>query len=182
MSDFDSPYACEYTYAKKAEGKNLLARVLLVLVYVAFVGGFFGFCYFTRIIPLFAVCPIFLWMLIFFTWRYVSYDYYFELRTGVLTLGRSTVRKKREIRVAKYSVTLKDASAVGPLPSGEVKLSGAARVYDFSGTKHSENRIAITSNHSGRDEICILECTRPLCKLIMSYNKSAELTELMNRL
>ena len=88
MSEYDSPYASEYTYAKRAEGLNLIARVALVFLYAAFVGGFFGLCYYTRIIPLFAVCPIFLWMLVFFTWRSVSYDYYFEFRSGILTVGK----------------------------------------------------------------------------------------------
>ena len=182
MNEYDSPYACEYTYARHAEGSNKLMRILLVLVYIGFVGGFFAFCYFTRIIPLFAVCPIFLWMFIFFTWRYVSYDYYFEFRNGTLTLGRSIIRKKREMRKAKYSIVIKDASAIYPIPKGVVKFSGAVCVRDFSGTVNSESRIAVALNKSGRDEIYILECTRPLAKLITSYNKSAELSDMINRL
>ena len=182
MSEFDSPYACESTYSKKAEGVNALARLLLVLLYVAFVGGFFGFCYISRIIPLFAVCPIFLWMLIFFTWRLVDYDYYFEFRTGTLSVGRSVVRKKREIRKPKYTVTVKDASAIYGLPRGKVKFSSSVKVYDFSGTRNSECRIAIVTKSDKKEEICIVECTRPLAKLIMSYNKSAELTEMLNKL
>ena len=181
MSDFDSPYACDFTYTRCAEGKNKLGRILLVLVYVAFVGAFFGFCYWSRIIPLFAVCPIFLWMLIFFTWRYVSYDYYFEFRTGVLTVGLSRIRKKREIRTPKRSITVKEAASIYPIPSGKVKFSRAVRLYDFSGTKNSECRIAVVTERRGKEEIYILECTRPLAKLLSSY-KSAELSELLNRL
>ena len=182
MSEFDSPYSCEFTYSKRAEGKNLLARMALLLLYIAFVGGFFAFCYFTRIVPLFAVCPIFLWMLIFFTWRYVSYDYYFEFRSGLLTIGKLKVRKKREIRTPKYSVTVKDAKEIYPIPAGRIDTGKCTPVYDFSGSVASDKRIAIVSEKSGRDEMCILECTRPLAKMIMSYNKTAELAEFMNRL
>lgn len=182
MSDFDSPYACEFSYSKHAEGKNFLARLGLIALYVAFVGGFFGVCYFSRFIPLFAVCPIFLWMLVFFTWGYVKYDYYFEFSKGVLTVGKTKTRKKREIRTAKYSVKVKDAEAIYPITSGRVKFSRETDLHDFSGTIHSDNRIAVVTHKGKRQEICILECTRPLAKLLGSYNKSAELGEMLNRL
>ena len=60
----DSPGYSEYVVAKKAEGKNLLLRILLITLYVLF--ALFYFLFFTVVLPivmLIALLPLFAWRL-----------------------------------------------------------------------------------------------------------------------
>ena len=50
MTVTDSPGYAEYAVAKKAEGKNLLLRILLITLYVSFALAYFIF--FTAVIPI----------------------------------------------------------------------------------------------------------------------------------
>jgi len=78
MNEFDSPNYTEFSYEAKAEGKIKIMRILAIIGYVAFVAAYFLVCYITRVIPAFAIAPIFTWILIFFTWSLVKFDYISE--------------------------------------------------------------------------------------------------------
>ena len=112
MSEMDSPFFCEYTYERRAEGTRLAVRTLAVVGYVLFVALYFLIVYFTRLIPLFALCPVALWILIYFTWPIISYDFYFEFRTGTLTVGTEARRKRRTKRSPKLAVQVKYADKI----------------------------------------------------------------------
>ena len=111
MPDTDSLNAAEDAYEKRSEGRLKTMKTLLILLYVAFVGGFFGFCVGTRIVPLFAICPIFTWILVFFTWPIVKFDIYYTFEHG--TLYFSKVYRSLKGRTKK--------------PLTEVKVSAATR-------------------------------------------------------
>jgi hypothetical protein len=178
MSELDTPFYCENTYAKRAEGHILVMRLLFVLMYIAFVAAFFAVCYFTKLIPIFALCPVFLWMLVFFTWKYVNYDYFFEFKTGTLTLGRIAGKKKVPSRKPKLEIHVKDAERIVPISAGRVKFSDVKHVYDFSGSIASDKRIAVVFVKNGVTCAAVLECTKALARLITIYNKdTAELAE-----
>ena len=81
MNEFDSPNYAEFSYDVKSEGKVRTMRIMAILGYAAFLLLYFLICYATRMIPVFAIAPIFTWILVFFTWSYVKYDYYFEFKT-----------------------------------------------------------------------------------------------------
>ena len=78
MDETYSPNYAEYTYEKKAEGKMRILKYLLIVGYVLFVALYFLICYITRLIPLFALCPLITWIMVYFTWHYVSYDVYYN--------------------------------------------------------------------------------------------------------
>ena len=80
----DSPGYSEYVVAKKAEGKNLLLRILLITLYMLFALSYFLF--FTVVLPivmLIALLPLFVWMLVFFTWRYASVEIEYQMNSGI---------------------------------------------------------------------------------------------------
>ena len=101
MNEFDSPNYAEYVYDKKAEGKLLLARALMIALYALFFGGLFAFCCITRIIPLFAIGPLLTFILYLCTWRFVSYDCYFEFKMGVIELGHVRLKKSERRKNAQ---------------------------------------------------------------------------------
>ena len=171
MSDMDSPNYAEFSYEKKSEGKNKLCRMLLVVGYILFTVLFFLVCYLTKLIPVFAVAPIFVWMLVFFTWRLVSYDMYFEFRSGTLTLGRIRVRKSGRLKKPMLTVKVKDAEEIAPFDS-TVSTDGA-KVYEFSESSTSQSRIFVRFTENGAPALAIFEGTARLGKLLTSFCPNA---------
>lgn len=174
MNEMDTPFSCEYTYDRRAEGVRLAIRLAVIFCYVLFVAAFFLVVYFTRLIPLFALCPVALWIIIYFTWPYLNFDYYFEFRAGVLVLGTERKRRRGRKRSPKLEIRVKDAEKICPIPAGRVKLSGVHKCYDYSGTKRSDKRLEIVYASNGKRCAAILECTPALAKMLRSYSRNSE--------
>ena len=79
----------EYGVEKKGEGKNRIARILLVCLYIVFSSLYAGFFISVRIPHLIAILPILLWILIFFTWRLVKYDCEYRIEKGEMIFSHS---------------------------------------------------------------------------------------------
>ena len=169
MNEYDSPNYHEYSYDKKGEGRLLLGRILLIILYVAFSVGYFLFCTTTKILPIFALWPIFLWMLVFFTWRLVSYDCYFEFRSGMLEVGRVKVKKSGRRKSPRLSVQVKTAEYIAPLAESQEMLSSLGRVYDYSSSCASPHRILIVFDKDGARSGLIIEGTARLATLLASF-------------
>lgn len=167
-----SPNFTEYVYDKKAEGNILFGRVLLVIFYALFVVGFFLFCYISRIIPLFALCPFVTWVLVFFTWRFVSFDVYYTFEHGRLEVGKMRDVKNARIKNPALTVECKNVVYVArysdALSSG--KLDGV-RLYDFSQKLASYNSIVVLYTDEGKKVAVVVEATDRLVKLLKSFVK-----------
>ena len=172
MSDFDSLNSADFSYEKKGEGKNKLLRALLICGYVLFMIVFFLACYLSKLIPVFALSPLFLWMLIFFTWRLVSYDMYFEFSSGVLTLGRVRIRKSGAKRTPQLSISAKSAKEIAPFDAS-VSIGADEKLYDFSASPSSDKRIFIRFEKDGAPSIAIFEGTARIGKLLAAYSEIA---------
>lgn len=172
MSDMDSPNYAEFSYEKKGEGKNKLLRILLIIGYFLFAVLFFLACYLSGLIPVFAVAPIFVWMLVFFTWRLVSYDMYFEFQSGTLTLGKIRVRKSGRLKKPMLTVTVKDAEEIAPFDSS-VSFAENTKIYDFSSSPSSASRIFIRFKKDSAPAVAIFEATARIGKLLTSFCPNA---------
>ena len=124
MSEFDSPNYAEYVYERKAEGTLLLARILMITAYVLFAGAFFVVCYTVGIIPVFAICPLLLFIIWLCTWRLVSYDYYYEFKAGTLELGAVRLKKSDRRKFPKLTVHIRDVEYADEYPGDSEKLAG----------------------------------------------------------
>jgi len=92
MENFSPNYA-EFAYTQKSEGAVLLRRVLMVVFYFAYIVGFFIFATTSKLLALFAIGPLTLYIIVLCTWRLVVYDLYVEFSKGTLHLGRIKVSK-----------------------------------------------------------------------------------------
>ena len=174
MNEFDSPNYTEYTYDKKAEGRMLFLKWLLIIGYVLFVGAFFLACYITRIIPLFAICPVVTWVVIYFSWRLVSYDVYYTFEHGHMEIGKVTVRKNGNIKAPKIKLEVKDAILIAPLSVARDREEyKSARTIDYSSYRASQNLVAIVYESRKGVETVIVENTPKLSKLLARYCKNA---------
>lgn len=168
----DSLNYAEYTVTKRAEGKNLPLRIFLIGVYILFALGYFLF--FTVVLPivmLIALLPLFLWMLVFFTWRYVSLEIEYQIVSGTVSFyhiygGRS--RKK------KFSCKIKDMQTIAPMDrSHEREYSRAVLLRDFRGTKNTPDAYFFTIEKNGKIGAVYFEATSKTLKSFRYYNSAA---------
>ena len=173
MSEQDSPNYHELVYSKKATGTNLLLRALLIFLYVVFVIGFFLFCYITRFLPIFALCPVFTWMLVFFTWRYVSFDMYYKISGGMIELGRIKTSKNGRRYIPIITIHIKDAKAIC-LFNGKGSHGEFGKVIDLRESPSSKRTILIVTERNSKRVAVLFEGTARAAKLLQSYCPNCE--------
>jgi hypothetical protein len=176
MSEYDSPNFAEFSYTRKSEGRYKVKRCVLIACYALFVGVFFGVVLMTKLIPVFALCPIFLWMLIFFTWRYVSYDFYFEFKEGNLELGKIMGTKNGRKKYPQKKIHIKEALFIAPYADEEskIKIIEAKKIYDFSASNISDKRILIIYKEGCDTVAAIFEGTAKMAKLCASFCQNSQ--------
>ncbi len=159
----------EYTVTKHPEGSYLFKRAGMVCFYVLCASAFFLACYLTRLIPVFALCPLLLWILIFFTWRYVNIEYKYTVESGMLRLY--TVYGTRTLR-ENASFHIKDALGFIPLDKSADKLTvfGAEKVYDMRSSSVSpKNPYALLIIKDGIRTAALIEAPAPSVKAVLYY-------------
>ncbi len=160
----------EYTVPRKAEGKNKLARIILVCGYIVFAIAYAGVFISIRIPHLIAVLPIFLWMAVFFSWRYVSYDYEYRVDGGYFTVAKIVGKKKTE----KCRVYVREAIEIRPLRENTARK---CRAYDYRGDgKSPDSYYAVYENNGARECVCF-EATSALVKVLHRLNEKTEVSK-----
>lgn len=174
----------EFVVAQKMEGKWKVRRILAVIGYILFAIVMFGGGFATRLgVPVLALVPMFLWMLIYFTWRYTRPEY--EIATVSNTL-RFTIVYGNRTRRPQVEVEFRQMQKIAPYDE-----AGQAEVKRFAPDK---TWCAVSSMTSGRDiyyaiwqnegkESCVLffEATEQLLKICKYYNSSATVVTKVSR-
>ena len=170
MDELDSLNCAQHGYEKKAEGKLAVLKTFLIIGYFAFVIGFFLFIAITRIVPLFAVCPMFLWILVFFTWPMVKFDIIYTFEHGNLTFYKEFRSLKGKKRRELLAIRVQDAFRIAPY-TGET-LEG--KVYDYtSSTSASGLVFIIAKDKDGHTVSVIFDSLERVNKLLCSFAKEA---------
>lgn len=169
MNEYDSPNFAEYVYDRKNEGKLKLMKNIAICGYALFAGGIFAVLCAFQLFWFVAVLPIFTWMLVYFTWGYISYDYYYEFNHGQMEFGAVRVTKNGRRRRPKLKLVVKEASLAKVYNPGEDSLDGIEKVYDFSESQTSDKRIILFFNDGGKSAAVIFEGTARVAKLIASF-------------
>lgn len=133
MGDFES---YELVVKPRRDAKNKLLRTFFIILYVVFILLWLVFGFVTAFVPLLALAPITLWILIFFTWRYVNVEYEYTEGSGVITFTKiynNRSRKKAlvfDIRSAEYIALSSD-----PETERRVADYDPRREYSFVASK-----------------------------------------------
>ena len=130
MSDFNS---YEFVVEQAREGKWRLARLGMISLYILYAVGLAGLiiALAPALVPLYALVPITLWIIIYFTWRYTSVEYEYSILSGELTFSKIHGGRSRRTQM---TVRLRDASLIAPL-DGDVysaKATAYQPVKEFS--------------------------------------------------
>lgn len=136
----------EFAVRQKIEGKWIVARVCMILLYVSFVLAWLLIGFKTGILtPLLALIPVTTWILVFITWRYVSVEYEYSITSGELTFSKIFGNRSRRTCLR---IMLRDAVRIAPL--------GDAREADFATKYHPEREFSAISSLSAPDVYFIL--------------------------
>ena len=142
-------------------GYVLYALILFVLI--ATVGKLF--------LPLFALVPITLWVIVFFTWPYTSPEYEYSMTSGELTFS---VIYGGRIRKKVFETKIKDMEAIAPLEepySRKIDEFGPASVYEGASSHTSPDAyFAIFANEDGEKCVYYFEATERALKILRHYN------------
>ena len=171
MNEYDSPNYAEYVYDRKNEGNFKKIKTLAILGYVLVSAAAF-IALATTLVWLIAVLPIFIWMMVYFTWGFISFDYYYEFNHGEMEFGKVHSGKGGRRRRPVLKIRVKEAKRAEAYKDG-ANLSGAYKLYDFSESQSSDKRIIIFFEENGKEAAVIFEATAKVARLIASYCKGA---------
>ena len=93
----------DYTVTKKPEGGYLVKRLLMILLYVVFGAVYFFGLALAHLYPLMAFIILLEWILVFFTWRFVSIEYRYETASGAICFYEVYGGKKKKLYEPIYN-------------------------------------------------------------------------------
>ncbi len=169
MSEF-STY--EYVVTQKIEGKWRLKKLLMFLLYIGFIVGWFVFGFWSKMFTLLALMPITLWMLVFFTWRYVKVEYEYSMVSGEVTFSNIYGGRSRKHIV---SFRIKDCTLIAPLGTHGYKIKDYVPEKSYnalSSSKANDAYFAIFERNN-RYAVVYFEATAKALKILRYYNASA---------
>lgn len=172
MNEFES---YEYVIKPPRDGKNRMLRVGLVALYVLFVIAWLFFGLITRIlVPLLALIPLSLWMLVFATWRFVNVEYEYVVESGLITFIKIYGGKSRK-RILQFDI--RDAERILPLGDGETSraLDGfdPQKEYFFADASDPETYVALCCDEDNVRLAITFTADSRIMRMIKLYNSSA---------
>lgn len=177
MDDFNT---YEYAATQKAEGKWLIYRILLISLYVLYAAGYFVFIFITRMIPLGALIPVTLWIIIYFTWKYTRPDYKYIIEAGKLTFYVIYGNKKNHL---KTEIRISSAEKIAPVRDISADISEFAPeiVYNALPCQNTADAYAaLYKNEAGKRCVFYFVATAQALKLLHFYNSRTIITKTAN--
>lgn len=164
----------DYTVAKKPEGKYRLYRLLMIIGYVLFGAGYFIGLAIAHLYPIMAFTPLLVWILVFFTWRFVSIEYRYETVSGGIKFYTVYGGKKKKLAL---DMRIKEFYEITPVNSEtRVRIFGTHydRSYFLSRSENddTDKYFATFKNSEGKECIVYFEATEQLLKILRFYNSN----------
>lgn len=163
----------EYSVAQKREGKWIIYKLALVLAYLAYVAAYFAVIIRTGFVPLGALIPVTLWIIVFFTWRYTSPDYKYAVRSGMLSF---TICYGGRSEKLAFEAHIADATAIVPLCEAKEALARAKRRYSALPCSGAADAYAFLFEKDGKSCVFIFKATRDALKILHFYNDKTKIT------
>lgn len=176
MSEFTT---YEYVVAQKAEGKWKLKKLGMILLYIAFVIAWFIFGFVSKMFPLLALIPLTLWMLVFFTWRYVKVEYEYAMESGNMTISNIYGGRSRKKIV---SFKMKDCSLIAPVSThdSEAKDYAPENIYNALSSEKATDAYFALFELDGKKCVAYFEATEKALKICKYYNSTATVMSKVN--
>ena len=164
----------EFVVTQKIEGKWRMRRMLAIVGYVVFALAFFTLGVTVRLlVPLLALTPLFLWMLVFFTWRYTRPDY--EITTVSNSLRFAIVYGNRTRR-PQLEVEFRKMQKIAPYDDAgqaEVKRFAPDKTYTAVSSMDAPDLYYAIWEEEKNHCVLFFEATEQLLKICKYYNSAA---------
>lgn len=165
----------DYTVTKKVEGDYLLKRILMIVGYVLFGLVFFFGLYMVHLYQFIAFIVLVEWIVVFFTWRYVSIEYRYETMSGAIRFYTVYGGKKKKLTL---EMRIKDFSEICPYTEEIGKRSFAKEISCLSSEKTAPDRYcAIYRDGEGHACVVHFEATQKTLKVLKFYNSATVVTD-----
>ena len=157
----------------------MLLKFLLMFTYTGYTILYFYFIFKLALIPLGALIPLTLWIMIHFTWRYTNPEYKYTIDGGVFDFYVSYGKKNR----LKFSIHIKDALAIAPKNEivGFLKNRVPYKSYTALSTKSESEAYSIAFEMKSKVNILHFKSTRDAIKLLHYYNNDTIIENKRNR-
>lgn len=164
----------EYSAEQKTEGKWLVYKLLLVSAYIAYTLIYLALIIKTGFVPLGALIPLTLWIIIFFTWRYTSPDYTYTVLSGELTF---TVRYGGRTKKERFKLRVAEAESIAPLSELKDEVRKAKKLYNALPCRASADAYAIIFTQNGKPYAFVFKATRDALKILHFYNAKTKISK-----
>ena len=179
----------EFVVPQKIEGGWKLARIALIVFYVLFTLGAVVLVAVVLNLPwLIAPLPVFTWLLVFSTWRYVSVEYECSITSGELTFSKIFGNRSRR---TVLKLMLRDAIKIAPLDNeNEAKKANAflpEREFWAVSSQNAQDVYYILFEYEmgiGKEKchaIFYFEATQKALQICRFYNPSATVLSKVSR-
>lgn len=168
----------EYTVTQKAEGKNLTNRLLLIALYAVYTVVFcIVFLGILHIYPMGALIPVTLWIIIFFTWRYVAVEHEYMLASGVMTFV--DIRGGRQ-RKALFACPVKEMREIAPLRA-TTQLNVKTTIDMRGSVKSTDSYYFIINDRDGEAAAVFFEATKKAVQIMKYYNSATVTSDSLSK-
>lgn len=176
--DYANHYT-EYAVTQKPEGKYRLRRLLLIALYILYPITFMVVCASIQLPMLIIFTPVTLWMLIFFTWRYVSVEHEYMIASGTITFVDIFGGRSRRVL---FSCEIRDMMQIAPLTEESLQSFGDAEVIDLRGSVKAEDGYFFTiKDKDGQKAAVLFEATEKAVKILKYYNPVTVVSSTLRR-
>ncbi len=171
-----SGMAYEYVVAEKKSAALICKRISLILLYCLWVVVLLILGLKTAlIVPLLALVPLTLWIMVFLTWRFTQIEYELSFFSGQLTVSRIYGGRTRKLLV---KVTIRELSGVYPCDDEScvqrINAFGHEKEITAAGNFNSPDLYAaLWKDEDGKKYLLWFEATEKALKVIRFYNAPA---------
>jgi hypothetical protein len=164
----------EYVASPRKQPAYRFKRALMIIAYVLYVVVLLIVGMTTKLlVPMLALIPLSLWIIVFFTWRYVSVEYEYSLTGGVMTVSKIFGGRTRK-RVAE--IAIKDVSRIAPFEGdyiAEAERYAPERTVDITADLQRPNvYFALYETAEKRRGILYFEATEKALRILNYYNRA----------
>ena len=159
----------EYGVDQKREGRLKVRMICLLTLYIGFAVGAFIVIFSIPLLPLGAIVPVLVYILVLCTWRFVQVEQKYKFNGGLITVTRKFGNSRaKEI----ISFRLKEAEKIAPVASLDDDLSKieSKNIYSALPSEKCDGAYGIIYSKDGVKKALLIQVTDQTLKGLKYYN------------
>ena len=174
MNEFNT---YEFVVAQKHEGKVRLCRTLAIVSYIVFFLAVAALLIVLHLPWMIAVLPVFEWMLVFFTWRYLSVEFEYFMTSGNITFSYIYGGRSRK---ATLETAIKNFQEIAPLDDAalsRLESRDIRKEYRFLSSDSAPDVYYALLEEDDGLSVVLFEATQKALGILRFYNPMTVVTK-----